>query len=58
MTPEDIDEAFVRWHEAQLLRCETDEDDGRRERVVVDYLVALALVPQRPPEQEGCYLAA
>jgi hypothetical protein len=58
MTPQDIDEAFLRWHETQLHRCATDEDDGRRERVIVDYLVALALAPHTSPEQEGCYLAA
>jgi hypothetical protein len=58
MTPEEIDEAFLRWHEGQLAGCEIDEDDARLERVVADYIVALALGRDRRSEHEGCHVAA
>jgi hypothetical protein len=39
---QDIDDAFLRWHEARLASCTTSDSDTL-ERTVLDYVVAVAL---------------
>jgi hypothetical protein len=38
----DIDDAFLRWHEARIASCDTSDADTL-ERTVLDYVVAVAL---------------
>jgi hypothetical protein len=39
---QDINDAFLRWHEARIASCDTSDADTL-ERTVLDYLVAVAL---------------
>jgi hypothetical protein len=39
---QDINDAFLRWHEARIASCDTSDADTL-ERTVLDYVVAVAL---------------
>lgn len=38
----DVNDAFLRWHEAMIASCDTSDADAL-ERAVLDYVVAVAL---------------